>query len=474
MARKLYIGGEWLATNETFDVTNPYDGSLVDKVHLADSQTIEAAVKYSIDGFKRMRALSSAERIQLLEKTVSLLKERREDFAISLCLEAGKCIRDARVEVDRTVMTFAFAKEEAGRIGGEFIPLDLNKASKGRFGITRRFPIGPILGISPFNFPLNLVAHKVAPALACGSSMVLKPATYTPITALRLAEVIDEAGFPPGALNVVACPRKAGQALVEDERFALLTFTGSPDAGWKMKADAGKKKVVLELGGDAACIVDATADMEQAAQRCIIGAFAHAGQICISIQRILLEKSIADEFTERLVEKARALRMGDPRDDATELGPMITESAAKRAEEWVREAVDKGAKLILGGLRKGTMFPPTILSGVRMDMHLGCDEAFAPIVCLYNWETFTDAINIVNSSRYGLQAGIFSRDAGRITRAWEEIEVGGVVAGDIPTYRIDHMPYGGVKDSGQGREGVRWAIHDMTEERLLVMNPPRD
>jgi len=474
MARKLYIGGEWLATNETFDVTNPYDGSLVDKVHLADSQTIDAAVKYSIDGFRRMRALSSAERVQLLEKAVNLLKERREDFAESICFEGGKCIRDARVEADRTAMTFAFARDEAGRIGGEFIPLDLNKASKGRFGITRRFPIGPILGISPFNFPLNLVAHKVAPALACGSAVVLKPATYTPITSLKLAEVIDEAGFPPGALNVVACPRKAGQALVEDDRFALLTFTGSPDVGWKMKTDAGKKKVVLELGGDAACIVDSTADMEQALQRCIIGAFAHAGQICISIQRILVEKTISNEFTRRFVALAKALKMGDPRDEGTELGPMIAESAAIRAEEWVREAVDKGARLILGGPRKGAMFPPTILSGVRMDMHLGCDEAFAPIVCLYNWETFSEAINIVNSSRYGLQAGIFSRDVGRITRAWEEIEVGGVIAGDIPTYRIDHMPYGGVKDSGQGREGVRWAIHDMTEERLLVLNPPRD
>lgn len=474
MARKLYVGGKWLATDKTFEVLNPYDGSVVDEVHLADEKTMDAAVSSAVDGFERMRSLSSAERISLLSKAVHLLGKRQEDLAQSICLEGGKCIREARDEVGRTIQTFQFAMEEAGRITGEFIPLDLNEASVGRFGIIRRFPIGPILGISPFNFPLNLVSHKVAPALAAGSSIVLKPATYTPITSLILAEVLDEAGFPPGAYNVVACPRDIGQKLVEDPRFAVLTFTGSPDAGWRMKADAGKKKVVLELGGDAACIVDSTADMEQALNRCILGAFAHAGQICISIQRMLLEKSIAKEFTEHFVEMAKELVMGDPRDETTQLGPMITESAAEGVEEWVKDALDKGATQLLGGERKGSMFPPTILSGVTKDMHLGCDEAFAPIVCMYEWEDFSEAIDIVNSSRYGLQCGIFTRDVGRITRAWEEIEVGGVIAGDIPTYRIDHMPYGGVKDSGLGREGIRWAINDYTEERLLVMNPPRD
>jgi len=474
MARKLYIGGEWLATDRTFEVTNPYDGSLVDEVHLADEHTMDTAINCAVDGFKRMRALSSAERRALLSKTVHLLTKRQEDLAQSICLEGGKCINEARGEAARTVQTFTFALEEAGRIGGEFMPLDLNAASAGRFGIIRRFPIGPILGISPFNFPLNLASHKIAPALAVGSSIVLKPATYTPITSLILAEIIDEAGFPPGAYNVVACPRDVGQKLVEDPRFAAITFTGSPDVGWKMKADAGKKKVVLELGGDAACIVDGTADMEEALDRCIIGAFANAGQICISIQRLFIEKSIAKEFTERFIAMAKGLKMGDPRDENTRLGPMISESAAAGVEEWVAEAIDKGATQLLGGERKGTMFPPTILSGVTKDMHLGCDEAFAPIVIMHEWEDFTDAIREINSSRYGLQAGIFSRDVGRIVRAWEEIEVGGVIAGDIPTYRIDHMPYGGVKDSGQGREGLRWAIHDYTEERLLVMNPPRD
>ncbi len=474
MARKLYIGGEWLATDRTFEVTNPYDGSLVDEVHLADEQTMDTAINCAVDGFERMRALSSTERRTLLSKTVHLLMKRQEDLAQSICLEGGKCINEARGEAARTAQTFTFALEEAGRIGGEFMPLDLNAASVGRFGITRRFPIGPILGISPFNFPLNLASHKIAPALAVGSSIVLKPATYTPITCLILAEIIDEAGFPPGAYNVVACPRDVGQKLVEDQRFAAITFTGSPDVGWKMKADSGKKKVVLELGGDAACIVDSTADMEQALNRCIIGAFAHAGQICISIQRMFLEKSIAVEFTERFIAMSKELKMGDPRDENTRLGPMISESAAAGVEEWVAEAIDKGATQLLGGERKGTMFPPTILTGVTKDMHLGCDEAFAPIVIMHEWENFSDAIRDINSSRYGLQCGIFSRDVGRIVRAWEEIEVGGVIAGDIPTYRIDHMPYGGVKDSGQGREGLRWAMHDYTEERLLVMNPPRD
>lgn len=474
MARKLYINGEWVDTGRKFKVLNPYDQSVVDDVCLADDKTIEKAVASSVKGFETMSAMSAAERIALLGKTVDLLSKRKEDLARMICLEGGKCITDARGEVERTILTFTLAKEEAGRVCGEYIPLDLNAASKGRFGITRRFPIGPILGISPFNFPLNLVSHKVAPALACGCSIVLKPASFTPITSLILAEIIDEAGFPPGAFNVVACPREQGQKLVEDGRFKMLTFTGSPDAGWRMKRDAGKKKVVLELGGDAACIVDATSDIDFALRRCIVGAFSHAGQICISIQRMLLEKSIADDFTRRFIEMAKELKMGDPRDETTKLGPMITEDQARRAEEWVQEAVDAGADLLLGGERKGAMFPPTILRNVPPGCRIGCDEVFAPVVALFTWDKISDAIDMINSSRYGLQCGIFSRDIGRITRVWEEVEIAGVIAGDIPTYRIDNMPYGGVKDSGLGREGIRWAINDYTEERLLVLNPPRD
>ncbi len=474
MARKLYINGEWVDTGRTFKVFNPYDRSVVDEVCLADDKTIEKAVAASVEGFKTMSAMSSAERIALFGKAVDLLVIRKDDLARMICLEGGKCNNDARGEAERTILTFTFAKEEAGRIYGEYIPLDLNAASKGRFGITRRFPIGPILGISPFNFPLNLVSHKVAPALACGCSIVLKPASFTPITSLILAEIIDEAGFPPGAFNVLACPREQGQKLVEDERFKLLTFTGSPDVGWRMKQDAGKKKVTLELGGDAACIVDATADIDFALKRCVVGAFSHAGQICISIQRIMLEKSIADEFTRRFIEMAKELKMGDPSNESTRLGPMITEDQAKRAEEWVKEAVNAGAKMLLGGERNGAMFPPTVLADVAPGCRIGCDEVFAPVVVLFTWDKISDAIDMINSSRYGLQCGIFSRDIGRITRVWEEVEVAGVVAGDIPTYRIDHMPYGGVKDSGQGREGIRWAIDDYTEERLLVLNPPRD
>ncbi len=474
MARKLYIGGEWLATKKKYKVHNPYDGSVVDEVHMAEPPDIEATTKYAVDGFHRMRALSSEERIHLLDKTVNLLEKKQDDLAKSITLESGKPIRDSRGEAARSLQTFTFARDEAGRIGGEFMPLDLNKASHGRFGLIRRFPCGPVLGISPFNFPLNLVSHKVAPALACGCSIVLKPASATPITALKLAEIIDEAGFPPGAFNVVACPGSAAGTMVRDERFKVVTFTGSPEVGWGMKSDAGKKRVVLELGGDAACIVDSTANLEQAVKRCVIGAFSFAGQICISIQRILLEKSIADEFIEAFIEETKSLKMGDPMDESTQLGPMIDEGAAKKSEEWIKEALDKGAVAFLKGEREGAMYSPTILTGVTKDMHLGRDEAFAPVVCIYTWEKFSEAIDIVNSSRYGLQAGIFSRDVGRITRAWEEIEVGGVIAGDIPTYRIDHMPYGGVKDSGFGREGIRWAIHDYTEERLLVMNVERE
>ena len=474
MAKKLYIGGEWIETGDTFEVLNPYDGSVVDEVFLADEAAISKAAEASVEGFEVMRRIPSFERMSLLGRVVMMLDERKEDLARSICMEGGKCIKEARAEAGRSVMTFSMARDEAWRARGEFIPLDLLPASRGRFGITQRFPIGPILGISPFNFPLNLVAHKVAPALACGSAIVLKPATYTPLTSLKLAEIIHEAGFPHGAFNVVCCPRDIGQRLVEDDRFAMLTFTGSPDAGWKMKSDAGKKTVVLELGGDAACIIDHTADLDAVLQRCIVGAFTHAGQICISIQRILLEKSIANEFAERFVALAKQIKMGDPRSEDTNLGPMITESAAIRAEEWVNEAVDMGANLDLGGKRDGSMFEPTVLSGVNAEMRLGCDEAFAPIVCLYTWDDFTEVIEMVNSSRYGLQCGIFSNDMGRITRAWEEIEVGAVIAGDIPTYRIDHMPYGGVKDSGLGREGLKYAIEDMTEERLLVVNPDRN
>ena len=368
------------------------------------------------------------------------------------------------------MFTFTVAAEESTRIYGEYLPLDWQEFTAGRWGIVRRFPLGPLSGITPFNFPLNLVAHKVAPAIAAGCSMVLKPAPQTPLSALLLAEAVQQAGWPDGGLNVLPLSNEDAGVLITDERIKLISFTGSAPVGWQIKKNAGKKKVILELGGNAGVIVHSDADLQYAADRCVAGGFAYAGQTCISVQRILVERSVYGKFTDLLLDGVKKLRLGDPLEESTDLGPLIRESDAARASDWVQEAVRGGARVLCGGQRKGSVLEPTVLTGTRPEMKVNCQEIFAPVVTVEAYDHFDDAVRLVNSSPYGLQAGLFTRDAKLLFNAYEELEVGGLIAGDVPAFRIDHMPYGGIKDSGLGREGLRYAIEEMTEPKLLVMN----
>lgn len=395
---------------------------------------------------------------------------RHEEFARLIALEAGKPIKTAREEVDRAVFTFAVAAEETTRIGGEWLPLDLQPSTAGRAAIVRRFPVGPIFAITPFNFPLNLVAHKLAPAIAAGCTVVLKPAPQTPFTSLLLAEVVEAADWPAGALNVLPLAIPEAERLVTDDRLKLLTFTGSGAVGWALKQKAGKKKVLLELGGNAGVIVHSDWDSEDAARRCVAGGFSYAGQSCISVQRIYVQRNVHETFLSALVAGVKKLKTGDPLDDATDVGPMISEAAARRAATWIEEAVAAGARIEAGGKRHGSIIEPTVLRDTRREMKVSCEEVFAPIVNVEPYDDFSDAIRHVNDSPYGLQAGVFTRDVKQLFTAFEELEVGGVIAGDISAFRIDHMPYGGVKESGLGREGLRYAIEEMTEPRLLVLN----
>jgi glyceraldehyde-3-phosphate dehydrogenase (NADP+) len=406
----------------------------------------------------------------VLRRVAQSIIERKEEFARTMTLEAGKPIKASRTEVERAAFTFNVAAEESTRIYGEYLPLDWQEFTAGRWGIVRRFPLGPIAGITPFNFPLNLVAHKVAPAIAAGCPMVLKPAPQTPLSALLLAEAVQQAGWPDGGLNVMPLSNDDASLLVTDDRLKMISFTGSAPVGWDIKRRAGKKKVILELGGNAGVIVHNDADVAYAAERCVAGGFAYAGQTCISVQRILVERSVCGKFTELLVAGVKKLKMGDPLQESTDLGPLIRESDAVRASDWVQEAVRGGARLLTGGQRKGPMLEPTVLTGTRPEMKVNCQEIFGPVVTIEPYDDFHDAVRQVNNSAYGLQAGIFTRDTKLLFNAYEELEVGALVAGDVPAFRIDHMPYGGIKDSGLGREGLRYAIEEMTEPKLLVMN----
>ena len=469
----IYLAGRWVESGEVLEVSNPArpDEPAGSTYNASDAQ-YEQAVEAAVRAFGETRRLPAYERGRVLREISSGVKARREELGRTIALESGKPIRDALVEVDRAVLTFRLGAEEAERITGEVIPLDLMPASRGRTGITRRFPIGPVAGISPFNFPLNLAAHKVAPAIASGCPIVLKPPSKDPLTMLTVAEIIAETGLPDGAVSILPMTREQGDRMVADDRFKLLSFTGSPSVGWRMKERAGKKRVVLELGGNAGVIVDETADLEWAIKRTLIGAFTYSGQVCISVQRIFVHRSRWDEFMSRFVEGAKGLKLGDPLDPETQVGPMVDEAQVRRAERWIREAVDAGAKVLAGGTADGSFFPPTILTDAPKTAQVCSNEAFAPLVVAFPFDDFGDAIREVNDSFYGLQTGVFTNDLSHAWRAFEELEVGGVIVNDVPTYRIDNMPYGGVKDSGLGREGLRWAIEDMTELRIMVLAPP--
>ncbi|MBI1910875.1 MAG: aldehyde dehydrogenase family protein [Deltaproteobacteria bacterium] len=465
----ILINGKWLATQAELRVVNPYDKSIAGITYVAGENEIEEALASSSAAFEVLKSLPAYKKSEIILKVVEGLKARGEELARTITIESGKPIKDARGEVKRAQVTFQLAAEEAKRLEGTVMPLDIAPGSEGRFAIIRRFPVGTVLGITPFNFPLNLVAHKVAPAMACGNPIIVKPAPKTPLTALLLGEIITEAGWPAGGVNVIPCTNEDTQKMLEDERIKNITFTGSAKVGWMMKKLAGPRKITLELGGNAGVIVHDDADIEFAAKRCTVGAFSYAGQICISVQRIFVKESIFEKFKDMYLENCGRLKFGDPLDEFTEIGPMIEEAAAERTEAWVKEAVADGAQILSGGKRKGNYFEPTILTNTKPSMRVCGEEVFAPVVSLEPYSDFEEAVREVNSGLYGLQAGVFTRDMGRILHAYEKLDVGGVIVNDIPTYRVDNMPYGGIKMSGFGREGIRYAVEEMTEIKLLAL-----
>lgn len=465
------IGGEWRRSPEIAEIRNPYSCRVIGRVCLAGTEDIREAVDRAVSGFEVTRRLSSYKRSEILQNLASSVRERSEELAQILVKEGGKTIAFARNEVVRAASTLQISAEEARRVGGEVIPLDWSPDSEGRIAITRRFPIGPILGIVPFNFPLNLACHKLGPAIAAGNSLILKPSTSTPLSALLLGKMALDAGFPPEALSVVPCPGPRIEPFAADDRIALISFTGSPEVGWHLKEIAGRKKVCLELGGNAATIVHDDANLVYAASRIVMGGFTNAGQVCISVQRVFLHRDVYEETLEMILEGVRALVVGDPSDESSGMGPMITREAADRAYRKVEEAVNAGAKVVAGGEPPdGTLFYPTVLVDTTPDMRINREEAFAPVITVTPYDEFYEAIDMANRSVFGLQIGIFTQNVQRVLYAFEHAKVGGVQINDIPTFRMDHMPYGGTKHSGTGREGPRYAIEEMTEPRLLCIN----
>jgi acyl-CoA reductase-like NAD-dependent aldehyde dehydrogenase len=465
-----FMDGRWIEDGEVFDVRSPFDGTIVGRITQARREKAEAAIAAAVKAFGTTRRLPAFERQRVLRRVSQSIAERRDEFARTIVQEAGKPIKLARNEVDRAIFIFSVGAEEATRINGEYLPLDWQEFTAGRWGIVKRFPLGPIAGITPFNFPLHLVSHKIAPAIAAGCPIVLKPAPQTPLSSLLLAECIQQAGWPDGGLNVLPLSNEDASLLVTDERIKLISFTGSVPVGWDIKRRAGKKKVALELGGNAGVIVHSDADLNYAAERCITGGFGFAGQTCISVQRILIEHSVYGKFTDLLVDGVKKLKTGDPMEESTDVGPLIRESDAVRVTNWIDEAVHSGARLLCGGGRKGPVVNPTVLTGTKPEMRVNCQEIFGPVVTVEPYQTFDEALRRMNDSPYGLQGGVFTRDVKLLFQAYDELELGALIAGDIPTFRIDQMPYGGIKDSGLGREGLRYAIEEMTEPKLLVMN----
>lgn len=469
-ARPFLIGNRWQHSATTVPVINPFNGDREAEVCQAGKTEAEEAIKASVTAFSAMRCLPAHARAAALGTIAGRVTARREELARTITAEAGKPISDARREVSRAIQTFTVAAEEAKRIPGEVVPMDISPGMDGSLGIVRRFPAGPVLGITPFNFPLNLVAHKVAPCLACGNPIVLKPAPQTPLTALMLGEIVLEAGLPAGALSVLPCDNTVAEQMVMDPRFKVLSFTGSAAVGWMLKAKCGKKRVLLELGGNAGVIVEPDADLDLAAQRCAVGGYVYSGQSCISVQRVFVRDTVYDRFVERFLARVGTLKSGDPFDEATVVGPLVNEAAARRVEDWIGEAVAQGARLLAGGKRSGSLVEATVLADVTPEMKVSCREVFGPVVTVTRYKQFEEALGALNDSEFGLQAGVFTQDVERVFRAYRELEVGTVLVNEIPTFRADHMPYGGVKDSGLGREGVRYAIEEMTELKLLVLN----
>ena len=465
-----YLANQAVLANTDLPVTNKYNGQVATRVALADASAIDRAITAAVQAQEACRKMPAYARAAVLNHVVSRVTERHEELAKALAIEAGKPIRDARGEVTRGIDTFRLAAEEATRIYGQHMPLDISARAEGYEGLWKRVPIGPCSFISPFNFPINLAAHKIAPAIAVGCPFVLKPASLTPIGALILGEILAETDLPKGAFSILPCRREGAGLFTTDQRFKLLSFTGSPEVGWDLKTKAGKKPVILELGGNAACIVDADVDQDHAVARIIIGAFYQSGQSCISVQRLIIHESIYEQFKAKLARAASQLKAGDPLDGETFLGPLITEGDAKRIESWVNQAVARGAKVVCGGKRDGVFYEATFVEDVPDDLPLYCQEAFGPVATLEPFQDFARACGRVNDSVFGLQAGVFTKNINSAYYAFNELEVGGVVINDVPSFRVDSMPYGGVKESGLGREGIRFAIEHLTEMRLMILN----
>ena len=463
------LNGELRAGPAILDVRSPYTGDLIGRAALAGRGDVTAAIDAAVAAAPAAAALPSHARAAVLDRISAGVVERREELARLLAAEAGKPLRLAYAEIDRAAFVFRQGAEEAKRIGGEVIPMDLAPHGENRWGLTRRFPLSPISAIIPFNFPVLLAAHKLAPAIACGATMVLKPPPQDPLATLRLAEIVQGSGYPAGGVSILLCTNEDAAPIIEDPRVRMITFTGSARVGWAIRQRAPKKRVTLELGGNAAVLVEPDADIDHVVQRCVTGGYLYAGQSCISTQRILVHESVYGRFVGRFVAAVRSLRTGDPMIDKTDVGPMIDRASAERAEAWIAEAAASGARVAVGGGRDGAVLEPTVLLDTTGDMRVNREEIFAPVTTVRPYTDFDQAIEAVNDSPYGLQAGLFTNDVRRILRAFERVEVGGLVVNDVPGYRVDHAPYGGVKESGQGREGVRYAIEEMTELRLLVM-----
>ncbi len=470
LENRLLIGNIWKETEGKKKVINPFNGEVISEVCYGAKPEIEEAVLAALKAFKIMRDMPAFKRAEILKKTADIIEKDKEGFAKLISLEAGKPMAAARAEVDRSVATFMLASEEATRIYGEVLPLDISAAAGNRIGMTRRFPVGVIAAITPFNFPLNLVAHKIAPALAAGNSVVHKPSSSTPLTALKLGQALFEAGMPEGAVNIVPCSGSDADSMVVDERIGMISFTGSPEVGWDIKSRSGKKKVALELGGNAAVVIEPDSDINASAARCAAGGYAYSGQVCISLQRIYVHEKIYKEFKSAFVEKVKEIKTGDPALEDTVVGPLITEEEVDRVGKWVAEAETKGGKILTGGTSESNVYLPTVLEEVPKEACCVKDEIFGPVTVLFQYKDFDEAIDKVNDSAYGLQAGVFTRDMGKALKAFNRIETGGVMINEVPTFRVDNFPYGGIKNSGFGREGVKYAVEEMTEIKIMVVD----
>jgi acyl-CoA reductase-like NAD-dependent aldehyde dehydrogenase len=467
---KFYLAGEFQSSENELEIINPYTGKAFASTWLAGKPEIDKAIIAGLEAEKAMKGLPAWKKFEILRQISLSLLQKKRHLAEILSLESGKPIRYALGEIDRSVQTFLIAAEESKRLPKEYISLDWTQAGDWKDGFVKFFPIGLVAGIAPFNFPMNLAVHKIAPAIAAGNPIVLKPARSTPLSMLELAKIIDKTDLPKGAISIMTTDREAGNMLVTDERIKMLSFTGSPEVGWQMKNKAGKKKVLLELGGNAGVIVSESADLEKAVSKTLVGSFAYSGQICIHVQRIFVHQTIFEKFTQMFVDKTKQLKIGNPLDSETDISVMIDEENAIRVEKWVNEAVDNGAKILCGGKRNGGLFEPTVITNTKPEMKVCSHELFGPVVTLESFSDFSHAVFEVNNSKYGLQAGVFTNEISEMNYSFENLDVGGIIINDVPTFRVDHMPYGGIKNSGFGREGVKYSIMEMMEPKLLVKN----